>query len=818
MKFRLFATLPLFLCLTPIRAFGSDRPSIPLADVVVEDITANTSSGTYQVHLTGHFVVAGEVDSFLEPDFHAYVTKTAYFDPNGPWDEASVRCTAVPGKGRSLVTFDFALPNSFATTPDEAKGILAITLPGQIHGRTETSIAAVPFPTEKKATTGSLYNTLVPITLRPETSAAGITNDDRFNRRGQATIYLNEPWGTWRPWVEDSRPRAYVLLSGDPLLKSGAWGEADMDRDPDLGVWGSVTRPEALVRYYRPSIDKDYAMIICLDRTYVNSTQYVDQYSGIILRVGKGKEACIDHGPDPIPATHYLTIVMDGDDTRLPTLTAGGTVLHAQHGLNDLITALNSVGSSTFDRLEFIGHGNPYVCGYIDSEALSNGPLTALIRKVLKPGAEIVLTSCNSGVQGDSNCIAATVAAATGHRTYGSRGYVTVGTWSGNSIEVNSTDTEKPGGFATETFIYDDLFKTQSGNRITGFQGYCPDSIPYQSLTNGKSIDLSTIPADLSNKLQSFLFFPILNNQLLASVPQTLIAPELEVHVRPATPTLQEGTYNIFCNGTVVQFIGRTAGGGSINRYYVSPNNPGMQAVKYLWTPVTSQSSTVLYAGVDDSSFVRQDVPTNVFAGADFNASITFRNTGNRVWTDTDGYELRSPDQTWSGESFNYAKGEQTEPDDIREFHKTLIAPSIPGNYTFRWHLVHNGNSFGASSSLFVLHVLPAEYSASISGPPSTSVPAGQVDSSILVHVTNRGQATWSYLDGICLSVTDDHSNETLYSLSVGQLVKPQDGLNFTVTVSRPNGDPISRAYRIRMVRGAAQKFGQGFIANVDFR
>jgi hypothetical protein len=106
----------------------------------------------------------------------------------------------------------------------------------------------------------------------------------------------------------------------------------------------------------------------------------------------------------------------------------------------------------------------------------------------------------------------------------------------------------------------------------------------------------------------------------------------------------------------------------------------------------------------DNSSFVRQSVPTVVAAGSQIPVSVTLKNEGTAPWTLTEKYRLgsRNPtdNTTWGLARVSLSAGDSIPPGAEKTFAFTAQAPTSSGTYHFQWRMVHDGARlwFGAST------------------------------------------------------------------------------------------------------------------------
>ena len=106
--------------------------------------------------------------------------------------------------------------------------------------------------------------------------------------------------------------------------------------------------------------------------------------------------------------------------------------------------------------------------------------------------------------------------------------------------------------------------------------------------------------------------------------------------------------------------------------------NPGM------WLP---------QGAPNDATFVSQSVPSFMFAGQSYPASITMRNTGSYTWTAAGSYKLGSqiPQDNTSWGANRVPLPSSIAPGGDAAFNFTAAAPQTPGLYNFQWMMVQDG-------------------------------------------------------------------------------------------------------------------------------
>ncbi len=137
----------------------------------------------------------------------------------------------------------------------------------------------------------------------------------------------------------------------------------------------------------------------------------------------------------------------------------------------------------------------------------------------------------------------------------------------------------------------------------------------------------------------------------------------------------------------------------------------------------------------------RQEVPTSMEAGRTYRVKLTFVNTGNTTWSASRGYSLGS----WNpNDNARWGKSRVPVPNDVNPplaafFEFDVVAPALPGVYSFQWRLLEEGKEwFGRESD---------NVQVTVSGPPSKVI--GNIDG-----VTSNGQISgWACSTGIDSSI-----------------------------------------------------------------
>lgn len=136
-----------------------------------------------------------------------------------------------------------------------------------------------------------------------------------------------------------------------------------------------------------------------------------------------------------------------------------------------------------------------------------------------------------------------------------------------------------------------------------------------------------------------------------------------------------------------------------------------------------------------------QEVPTSMETGRTYRVKLKFTNTGNTTWSASAGYALGS----WNpNDNVRWGRARVPMPNDVSPqlpafFEFDVVAPSLPGVYSFQWRLLEEGKEwFGRESD---------NVQVTVSGPPSKVI--GNIDG-----VTSDGQIRgWACSTGIDSSI-----------------------------------------------------------------
>ncbi len=91
--------------------------------------------------------------------------------------------------------------------------------------------------------------------------------------------------------------------------------------------------------------------------------------------------------------------------------------------------------------------------------------------------------------------------------------------------------------------------------------------------------------------------------------------------------------------------------------------------------------------------YTSQSVPSQIGVGQLFPVSLTFSNNGTSTWTSSDNFYLAAinNNKTWGYNKIKLEPGETVAPGQQKTFSLNVLAPYVPGSYTFQWQMVKDG-------------------------------------------------------------------------------------------------------------------------------
>ncbi|MEO8739636.1 MAG: NBR1-Ig-like domain-containing protein, partial [Casimicrobiaceae bacterium] len=180
------------------------------------------------------------------------------------------------------------------------------------------------------------------------------------------------------------------------------------------------------------------------------------------------------------------------------------------------------------------------------------------------------------------------------------------------------------------------------------------------------------------------------------------------------------------------------------------------------------------------ATFVSQQVPTVVPAGATIQVTETVKNTTNATWGATDGYSLTSAvpagNAIWGTSSVSLPGSVAAE--DSVTFSYFVVAPATPGTYNFQWQMSSPlGTPFGDVSPATAVQVVtpgPVNYGGLWWHSPAGSESGWGIN---FAHQADTIFATWFTYDatgkGVWLSMTAVSTSTGVYTGTLQQATGP---------------------------------------------
>lgn len=216
------------------------------------------------------------------------------------------------------------------------------------------------------------------------------------------------------------------------------------------------------------------------------------------------------------------------------------------------------------------------------------------------------------------------------------------------------------------------------------------------------------------------------------------------------------------------------------------------------------------------SNFVSQVVPkTMLLPGETMNVSVTMRNLGPTTWTAGQSFRLATMNSEGWGVGGRVQLPQDVAPNTDVTFNFTVTAPSVPGNYSFRWRMIQEGvQMFGDATTDVPITVLSWSNNAEfVSQSVRTTMYAGE-SYNVSVTMRNTGNTTWPANSVIKLGSQNPQDNMTWgwNRVPLTQSVPPGGLVTFDFMVSAPG--PGKWNFQWRMVQEGVEWFG-AFTPNV---
>lgn len=168
----------------------------------------------------------------------------------------------------------------------------------------------------------------------------------------------------------------------------------------------------------------------------------------------------------------------------------------------------------------------------------------------------------------------------------------------------------------------------------------------------------------------------------------------------------------------------------------------------------------------DQAQFVSQTVPTTMYAGITYSATVNIKNTGSTTWTSA-GYRMVSQNpynnNTWGRTSVTLGAGDSIAPGQTKSFVFNITAPATNGTYNFQWQMRRTSGTptnFGDLTTNVPISVISGNFAQFI----EQSIPATMVRGTkynCFITMRNMGTTTWTLATGYNLTTINPLANNT---------------------------------------------------------
>ena len=225
---------------------------------------------------------------------------------------------------------------------------------------------------------------------------------------------------------------------------------------------------------------------------------------------------------------------------------------------------------------------------------------------------------------------------------------------------------------------------------------------------------------------------------------------------------------------------------------FTAPTTPGTYTFQWRMQHGTvkfGQPTPLLTIVVSNEAaqFVSRSGAVEVYAGTNFYATNTMRNTGTTSWTwsSTPAYWMTihpSTDTTWSSSKMNLPT--TVAPGSTMTTSASCKAPVTPGIYAMQWQMVKNGTPFGEKTPLtqILVDARPALAALCTAQSVATTVTAGQHFVATFTFA-NVGTGSWP-ANTVLTSPTI--SSWALADTPVGATIAPNGSKSFTIDAIAP--------------------------------
>ena len=221
-----------------------------------------------------------------------------------------------------------------------------------------------------------------------------------------------------------------------------------------------------------------------------------------------------------------------------------------------------------------------------------------------------------------------------------------------------------------------------------------------------------------------------------------------------------------------------------------------------------------------NSQYVSDTIPDTMVAGQKYNVSMTFKNTGANIWTESQNYRLGV--LGWDAEFMPTNRVNLTTSVyayDTVTYNFTMTAPLKNGSFNTYWRMVQDGVTWFGDSYVKTINVTgapPDPYGAQfISSTIPDTMQAGK-SYNVSVTVKNTGSNTWTSssnyrLGALGWDIPFMDTNRVHISSSVGY--GNTITLNYTLTAPLKNG---SFNTYWRMVQDGVTWFGDSYVKTIN--
>jgi hypothetical protein len=142
------------------------------------------------------------------------------------------------------------------------------------------------------------------------------------------------------------------------------------------------------------------------------------------------------------------------------------------------------------------------------------------------------------------------------------------------------------------------------------------------------------------------------------------------------------------------------------------------------YNEVFSKSPYLIGNEINNAQFVSQNIPSQMIAGKSYPVSITFKNTGNTIWTKNKLIRLGSQNPqdnlNWGIGRVELNSGESIAPNNTKTFNFNITAPSNPGTYNFQWQMLQEQIEWFGDKTLNVqINVIKDDSGSCLATPPT---------------------------------------------------------------------------------------------------